>query len=86
VRFFVLSQLSVIGDVILRLFVAVLLSARRCKYKTKKKELKLFSPLFTMSFNSMGLFGTAQAVFLENSFISDFLDEAKLFWKKCLAK
>jgi len=24
--------------------------------------------------------------FLENSFMSDFLDEAELFWKKCLAK
>jgi hypothetical protein len=28
----------------------------------------------------------SKAVFLENSFMSDFLDEAKLFWKKCLAK
>jgi len=24
--------------------------------------------------------------FLENSFMSDFIDEVKLFWKKCLAK
>ena len=29
---------------------------------------------------------TSKAVFLENSFMSDFLDEAELFWKKCLAK
>jgi len=29
---------------------------------------------------------TSKAVFLENSFMSDFLDEAKLFWKKCLTK
>jgi len=27
-----------------------------------------------------------KAVFLENSFMSDFLDEAELFWKKYLAK
>jgi hypothetical protein len=26
------------------------------------------------------------SVFLENNFMSDFLDEAELFWKKCLAK
>jgi len=29
---------------------------------------------------------TSEAVFLENSFMSDFLDKAELFWKKCLAK
>ena len=29
---------------------------------------------------------TSKAVFLENSFMSDFLDEAELFWKKCSAK
>jgi len=29
---------------------------------------------------------TSKAVFLENSFMSDFLDEAELFWKKCLTK
>jgi len=28
----------------------------------------------------------SKAVFLEHSFISDFLDEVELFWKKCLAK
>jgi len=27
---------------------------------------------------------TSKAVFLENSFMSNFLNEAKLFWKKCL--
>jgi len=29
---------------------------------------------------------TGEAVFLENNFMSDFLDEAELFWKKYLAK
>ena len=29
---------------------------------------------------------TSEAVFLENSFMGDFLDEAELFWRKCLAK
>jgi len=28
----------------------------------------------------------SKTVFLENSFMSDFLDETELFWKKCLAK
>ena len=29
---------------------------------------------------------TNKAIFLENSFIINFLDEAKLFWKKCFTK
>ena len=29
---------------------------------------------------------TSKAVFLENSIMSDFLDEAELFWRKCLTK
>jgi len=29
---------------------------------------------------------TSKAVFLENSFMSDFLDEVELFWKKVFGK
>jgi len=29
---------------------------------------------------------TSKAIFLENSFMSDFLDEAELFWKKMFGK
>jgi hypothetical protein len=57
-------------------------STAAAQYRGKKKKNRsyiLWACLVQVSF-------TSKVVFLENSSMNDFLDEAKLFWKNCLAK